>query len=490
MYCWRRDEVMGAVSHDLLRTRFPVPRAEIEARLRRDGHWEGEMVHVRRDGVDIHVASRWALRRDPEGRADEVLEINNDVTARRRAEEELRVRNAELQEQSRRALEANRLKSEFLANMSHELRTPLNAVIGFAEILHDGKVGPVSADQQEFLGDILGSSRHLLQLINDVLDLSKVEAGKMEVHPEAVDVTKVVGEVRDILRSIAAAKRIGVEVGVDPGLGQVVIDPGKLKQILYNYLSNALKFTPDGGRVTIRAAPEGEDRFRLEVEDTGIGIRPEDLGRLFVEFQQLDATASKKYAGTGLGLALTRRMVEAQGGSVGARSTPGEGSVFHAVLPRFSVGPALVDPAPAASAQPASGGPAVLVVEDDTRDRDWLLATLTRAGYSVDAVATGAEAIARAAARKYEAVTLDMLLRDGDGRDVLTAIRAAGPNADTPVVVVTVVAEPAALKGLHIHDILTKPVSHERLLASLAAAGVPANPRVAPPDGRGDGRPS
>jgi PAS domain S-box-containing protein len=474
-YGWKRDEVIGAVSHDLLRTRFPLPRAEIEAQLLRDGHWEGELVHVRRDGVEILTASRWALRRHPEGRLDEVLEINNDVTARRRAEEELRIRNTELQEQSRRALEANRLKSEFLANMSHELRTPLNAVIGFAEILHDAKVGPVSADQKEFLGDILTSSRHLLQLINDVLDLSKVEAGKMEFRPEPVDLVKLVGEVRDILRTIAAGKRIRVDAEIDARLPGIVVDPGKLKQILYNYLSNALKFTPDEGRVIIRFAAEGPDRFRLEVEDTGIGIPPEDLKRLFVEFQQLDATAAKRYAGTGLGLALTKRLVEAQGGVVGARSIPGKGSTFHAVLPR--VASVRMAPDPSSVTSEPSRPPSVLVVDDDNRDREWLLATLSHAGYVVEAVATGTEAIARTRKQRYDAITLDLLLPDADGRDVLAALRTQGPNVDTPVIVVTVVAEAGILRGFNIQEILTKPVSETQLVAALVAAGIPRNRR-------------
>jgi signal transduction histidine kinase len=212
------------------------------------------------------------------------------------------------------------------------LRTPLNAIIGFSELMHDGKV-PV-ADFPEYLGDILKSSRHLLQLINDVLDLAKVEAGKMEFHPEPVQPSRIVDEVKGILRSLASKKRIVMDVKVDPSVGEVVIDPGKLKQVLYNYVSNAVKFTPDEGRVSIRIGPEGKAAFRVEVEDTGIGIRAEDFGRLFVEFQQLDATTAKKYPGTGLGLAFTKRLVEAQGGQVGVRSTPGVGSVFHAILPR------------------------------------------------------------------------------------------------------------------------------------------------------------
>ncbi|MGC4089404.1 MAG: PAS domain S-box protein [Polyangiaceae bacterium] len=258
-----------------------------------------------------------------------------DITERKRLEElEARRKNQELEAENRRMQEANRLKSEFLANMSHELRTPLNAIIGFAELMYKGKVGPVSERHQEYLGDILSSSRHLLQLINDVLDLAKVESGKMDFRPEPIDLRKIIGEVRDILRGLAASKRIQVEVVASPGLGTVVLDPGKLKQVLYNFLSNALKFTPESGNVCIRTLACGEDRFRIEVEDNGIGIRREDLNRLFIEFQQLDSGTSKKYAGTGLGLALTRRVVQAQGGLVSVRSEFGHGSVFTAELPR------------------------------------------------------------------------------------------------------------------------------------------------------------
>jgi signal transduction histidine kinase len=240
----------------------------------------------------------------------------------------------EFEAENRRMQEANRLKSEFLANMSHELRTPLNAIIGFSELMFKGKVGPLSENHREYLGDILISSRHLLQLINDVLDLAKIDSGKIEFRPETVDLAKVVREVRDILRGLASTKRIQVETSIEPEVATVTLDPGKLKQVLYNYLSNGLKFTEDGGKIHIRATAAEGDHFRILVEDTGIGVRPEDLARLFVEFQQLDAGSSKKYAGTGLGLSLTKRIVEAQGGQVGVESELGRGSVFWAVLPR------------------------------------------------------------------------------------------------------------------------------------------------------------
>ena len=246
----------------------------------------------------------------------------------------------DLDVEKRRAQDANRMKSEFLANMSHELRTPLNAIIGFAKLMVHGRVGPVAPNHQEYLRDILSSANHLLQLINDVLDLAKVEAGKMEFHPESIDLGHLLGEVRDILRPVAAAKQIAIETTIAPGCEALYLDAGKLKQVLYNYLSNALKFTAERGRVHVRAWAEAAHTLRLEVEDNGIGIRPDDLDLLFSEFKQLDSTAAKRYQGTGLGLALTRRIVEAQGGTVGARSTFGKGSVFHAVLPRAIVQPA------------------------------------------------------------------------------------------------------------------------------------------------------
>ena len=259
-----------------------------------------------------------------------VSSVIRDITERK-LQEELRRKTLE---------EANRLKSEFLANMSHELRTPLNGIIGFSEIIHDGKAGDVSATQKEYLGDILTSAKHLLQLINDVLDLAKVESGKMEFRPEPLDLQKMVRETCDIVRTMAAKKHLKIEVSIDPEVTSVVLDPAKFKQVLYNYLSNAIKFTPDSGRILVRADAEGATEFRLVVEDTGIGIKPDDIGKLFVEFQQLDGTLAKKHHGTGLGLALTKRIVEVMGGRVGVRSRPAQGSVFHAVLPLVSKPPA------------------------------------------------------------------------------------------------------------------------------------------------------
>ena len=251
------------------------------------------------------------------------LAQNRDSSARKGPE----------QEALRRLSEASRLKSEFLANMSHELRTPLNTIIGFASLIQSGKAGQITVEQREFLGHILASSRHLLQLISDLLDVAKIEAGKMELRVERVALAPLVDEVRDAMSLMAAEKHIEIDYDVDPALISVTLDAARLRQVLFNYLSNAIKFTPEGGSVALRIFPEGE-MFRIEVEDTGIGISAEELPHLFAEFEQLDSGAAEKYPGTGLGLSLTKRIVEAQGGSVAVKSTPGVGSMFSAVLPK------------------------------------------------------------------------------------------------------------------------------------------------------------
>lgn len=230
-------------------------------------------------------------------------------------------------------LKANRLEGDFLANMSHELRTPLNAIIGFAELMFKGKVGPLSAEHHEYIGDILTSSRQMLQLVNDVLDFAKVDSGEMEFTVEVVNVSRLVSEVRDELRELAAAKHIEVEMIIEELPALIALDPGRIKQVLYNYVFNAIKCTPELGSVTVRVLPEGAEMVRFDVKGSGIGIATEDLDRLLVGSQQ-DAESSMKYQGKGFGLALTKRIVEMHGGWVEVRSVVNHCSRFSAVLPR------------------------------------------------------------------------------------------------------------------------------------------------------------
>ncbi len=465
LFGYSREEILGQPVEILVPKRLQATHPK-----RREAYFEEprvrgmgigmELYGQRKDGTEFPVEISLSPLETEEGIL--VSSAIRDLTERKRLED---LRRKSLQE-------ASRLKSEFLANMSHELRTPLNAIIGFTELLHDGKVGPVPRDQEEYLGDILTSARHLLQLINDVLDLSKIEAGKMEFRPERVDLAEVIREVRDILRNLAASKRITMKAEVDPGASEAVTDPAKLKQVLYNYLSNALKFTPEGGEVTIRTASEGEDAFRLEVADTGIGIRAEDLNRLFVEFQQLDTGSSKKYPGTGLGLALTKHIAEAQGGRVGVKSTVGKGSVFFAVLPRVggSPGSGPMVELPTSLPALAPGAPSILVIEDEAEHRSWLVNVLTAARYSVETAATGAEALARCRERTFAAITLDLLLPDTTGLSLLRSLYSEGLNRGVPVIVVTLVAEKLA-PDLAVHDVFSKPVEASKLLASLKRAG-------------------
>jgi PAS domain S-box-containing protein len=245
------------------------------------------------------------------------------------------IRDATERKRYERALhDASRLKSEFLANMSHELRTPLNGIIGFSEFLIDGKPGALNPKQKEYLNDILTSGRHLLRLINDVLDLSKVEAGKMELHPETFAVPQAIEEVcSSVTSSLSKDKSVRVHREIEPEVETVTLDRQKFMQVLYNLLSNAMKFSHDGGEVRIVATQDEAGRMCLKVSDTGIGIRSEDISKLFVEFQQLDSSATRRYEGTGLGLALTKKIVEMQFGTIVVESEAGRGSTFTVTLP-------------------------------------------------------------------------------------------------------------------------------------------------------------
>jgi signal transduction histidine kinase len=274
------------------------------------------------------------------------------------AEQELVRKNAELEELYRQSQAASRMKSAFLANMSHELRTPLTAIVGFTELLADSKVGAVVPAQRELLEHVLRNSRHLLHLINEVLDLAKIESGAMLFRPEQTSISAIIEDTIGGLRLLADEKRIALLWETQLPSVEVLLDPQKLTQVVMNYVSNALKFTPVNGVISVRARLEDRWSFRLEVEDNGIGIAAADLEHLFQEFHQLDDGLSKQFPGTGLGLALTKRLVEAQGGSVGVTSAPNQGSTFFAILPYAPVSPCC-DALQSACILPTSAGPPI-----------------------------------------------------------------------------------------------------------------------------------
>ncbi|HSS71486.1 MAG TPA: ATP-binding protein, partial [Casimicrobiaceae bacterium] len=238
----------------------------------------------------------------------------------------------EIQDKSRQLETANRHKSEFLANMSHELRTPLNAIIGFSEVLLERLFGELNEKQDDYLKDIHSSGKHLLQLINDILDLSKVEAGRMELEPSTFDVPTAIANAMTLIRERAQKHEIMLGIDADPELGEITADERKFKQILLNLLSNAVKFTPDCGRIDVKARRDA-DHVVVGVHDTGIGIALEDQEAVFEEFRQVGRNYTNKQEGTGLGLALTRKFVELHGGRIWLESEPGKGSTFTFTIP-------------------------------------------------------------------------------------------------------------------------------------------------------------
>ena len=295
--------------------------------------WNGRMVfgairYQQKDGAEYRLGV--ALLSSVDSLVSDVLAQQAEEL--RAAEFALKDTNEKLAVALEIARETSQAKSRFLASVSHELRTPLNGIIGFSQLLFDGALGPINESQKDCMGDVLNCCNHLLALVNDILDLTKIEAGKTDFHYQDVPLRELAASVIDSLAPLVAEKRIAIGLNVDKGIEVIRADPTRLRQVILNYLSNALKFTPEGGRVSVVISSQDVRWYRILVEDTGIGIRQQDLPRLFAEFGQLGAS-EKAQAGTGLGLAITKRIVEAQGGTVGVESVFGQGSRFYAMLP-------------------------------------------------------------------------------------------------------------------------------------------------------------
>ena len=341
---------------------------------------------------------------------------------------------------------SNRAKSEFLASMSHELRTPLNAVLGFSDVLNEQLAATFTARQARYLANIRAAGQHLLELINDVLDLSKVEAGKLELRPEPIAIGAVVEPVLASIAQLAIRRKVRFESAALPAV-EVLVDPARIRQVLLNLLSNAVKFTPADGDVTFAASIDGRS-LRFDVVDTGIGIPDEKRDRLFGLFQRLHEGRSEE-SGTGLGLAITKRLVELHGGTIDFASRRDEGAHFWVSLPNVVIDAAV--------------GPRVLIVEDETRDGELLVELALAAGLRAEVAPTAASALAAIARSIPTAVVLDLRLPDQRGEAVLRALKADAATATLPVIVVTVEDDDGRARLLGADDHFTKPIDRVRL---------------------------
>jgi signal transduction histidine kinase/ActR/RegA family two-component response regulator len=359
---------------------------------------------------------------------------------------------------------ASRHKSEFLASMSHELRTPLNAVIGFSEVLLQRMFGDLNERQDDYLRDILGSGRHLLELLNDILDLSKVEAGRMELDPSTFSVSGALDYSLAMVRERAATHGITLDLDVDPAIGDIETDELRFKQVVLNLLSNAVKFSADGGVVCVRAEIE-DSELRVTVTDSGIGVAPEDQERIFESFQQAGRARGHR-EGTGLGLTLCRRIVELFGGRIWLDSEVGVGSTFGFSVP---VDRAAASPTPAF--ENTGAGPVVVVVEDDRRSLDLISLYLDGAGIQTVAARDGAEGLAAVRRHHPAAVVLDIRLPGMDGWHVLEALKSDPTTAASPVVVVTMLDERPQALALGAAEYLVKPVGRDDVLRALSRVG-------------------
>jgi signal transduction histidine kinase/DNA-binding response OmpR family regulator len=382
---------------------------------------------------------------------------------------QLAIANKELDLRNREVERATQMKSKFLASMSHELRTPLNAIVGFSDLLAEGTPGQLNDKQKRFVNHIKQGSTHLLQLINDILDLSKIEAGQLELRTEEFLVRDALPEVLSTIQPLAMTKNIRVEQKVESN-SLVKSDRVRFKQILYNLLSNAVKFTPKDGRIDIDCVEKGSE-VCISVTDTGIGIRAEDQAVVFEEFRQVGGNTDTANEGTGLGLAITKRLVEQQGGKISLESEPGKGSRFTFSLPMGSgtSSKSLPVNGPVRSNVAMGGGgrkPLILVVDDEVPARE-LLASYLDSEYRTVMAESGAGAVKKAHQLRPDAITLDVLMSGGNGFETLVALRKSPETANIPIIIVSIVDQKQVGFALGAADYLVKPIRKPVLLETI-----------------------
>ena len=442
---------------------------KIDETLARGETWKGLLISRAKDGRLVYLDSAISPIHDDEGNVTHHMAVKRDITQRLRAENELRRINAELEHARDAALEASRAKSQFLANMSHELRTPLNAIIGYSEMLaeeaEDMGADALSSDLEK----IRSAGKHLLALINDVLDLSKIEAGAMKLYIETFDLRTTISGVVATLQPLIGERGNTLVVNLAEPIVAMRADLTKLRQTLLNLLSNATKFT-ENGRITLDVEPidrDGRPFFCFSITDTGIGMSAEQVARLFRPFMQADASTTRRYGGTGLGLAISQRFCEMMGGRIEVESREGHGSTFRVLLPQ-----AVEDEPPRTVETPpviddGRPRPRVLVIDDDPTVQDIVGRALARNGFEVESATDGQDGLDRARQEPPDAIVLDVMMPGLDGWGVLTGLKGDPATADIPVVMLTILEQSDVGFALGAVDFLVKPVKTQRLSAVL-----------------------
>ena len=460
-----------------------------------------EMVGVRKNGTNFPLEFKTREIRFNLGQLHIV--VTRDLTASKQAEAEQK-KHEQVQQRNVELEAASRMKSEFFSTMSHELRTPLNAIIGFSEVLKDGLMGDLTDEQRGYIGDILESGQHQLSLINDILDLSKVEAGKMILHLEPIDLTLLFSNSLSMVREKAAAQHIHLNLDIVDGRDDIQADVRKVKQIVYNLLSNAVKFTPEGGDVTLRArrvshAQVGQltgrwaglslpwsnnkitDFIEISVTDSGIGIANKDFERLFKPFSQIDSSLARKFEGTGLGLAIVKSLVELHSGTVAVESAEGQGTCFTVWLPLWTTKEAVAalteesaDPVIPSSlmALHHAGERFALVVEDDDRAAEIIRIQLESLGLTSLRAVNVEDALKLATQQPPTLITLDILMPGKIGWEFLTRIKQMPALAHIPVVIISIMADRSMGLSLGASAVLQKPISRSDLYDTLTDLGL------------------